>query len=852
MLSKLQCMAFSIFMLPFIKTEETIMSVNIFVSYCHEDNKKEKSKDIDDFIRHISPSIEELNIKIWYDKENLAGSLFQTAIDENLRNSDIVCFFVSTNFLLSSACKDEMRKAKELKKRCVYIILSDCEWQSVKNISDSLLLPTDAKPLSSFGDKNQGVKDIWDGLKKVIEDERAMKEISVSDKFSEFLNSSDVLVNAHQNKTIVTLNDIYVYPTLTKINDTQKEEKIDSENISRLINEDKKILIAGEDQSGKTSLCKILFRDLKNTGFFPIYIPFKENPEGIIANKVEKFFKEQYCAKTDFNNIEKNKIVLILDDFHKVSLISKKERIISELKMYPFQIILADDIFALNIKDEKIIAEYCKYNIKQYTPKLRNSLIVKWRSLKDGNNDTENQQYEKIDQTTKIVDETLGNTFYGGILPSYPFFILSVLSSYESINNPLDKEITSSGYCYQALILMYLDKNGVIKDDFGKYLNFLEHISYYFFIKKKTQITENELTGFIENDYKPLYNLQDEDVLIKTLHKSNIFVKDNCGNYKFSYDYLYYYFSAKYLSDNLDDNETIINDIIVNLHKNENAYIAIFICHHTKNNKLLDNIIDNTKLLFKDVVPTTLSKQELSFLDNQINEMVNVAISQIKISAPEKEREKQLEHKEIEEEERSLSEKDAEELANEDILARELRKSIKSVEVIGQIIRNRADSLKKDRIEIFIREGFGTILRILSSFLVAVKNEDSRDDFIEFIISKVKEKDKTQTNDTQLRENVRKQFYLFCFNVINGFVWKAIDSLGTQKNNNIIEKIALEMKAPAYSLFKHGSFMWYSKNVQIDEISKEINTPNFSDTARNIMRILILNHCRVETVSKIV
>jgi len=51
----------------------------------------------------------------------------------------------------------------------------------------------------------------------------------------------------------------------------------------------------------------------------------------------------------------------------------------------------------------------------------------------------------------------------------------------------------------------------------------------------------------------------------------------------------------------------------LNLHKDENAYIAIFISHHSKNAYILDEIILNAQCLFDKYKSATLSKEELSF-----------------------------------------------------------------------------------------------------------------------------------------------------------------------------------------------------------------------------------------------
>ena len=85
-------------------------------------------------------------------------------------------------------------------------------------------------------------------------------------------------------------------------------------------------------------------------------------------------------------------------------------------------------------------------------------MIKKWILLTDKKNDNihnENEKYKNIDSTTELVNTALGKVIGKGIMPAYPFFILSVIITYDTVEKKLDQEITSQGYCYQALIYIF-------------------------------------------------------------------------------------------------------------------------------------------------------------------------------------------------------------------------------------------------------------------------------------------------------------------------------------------------------------------------------------------------------------
>jgi hypothetical protein len=148
--------------------------LKLFISYSHLDNGN-----IEQFIKHIAPLKNNGFIENWYDRKIIAGQDFQDNIDNNLGNADIICLFISANFLSSNACLKEKKDALEFKKKkgiaVVPVILSKCGWLDDKDISSLLALPTDGKPISEFTDSNDAWNNVYNGLKKVIEEEKRLK-----------------------------------------------------------------------------------------------------------------------------------------------------------------------------------------------------------------------------------------------------------------------------------------------------------------------------------------------------------------------------------------------------------------------------------------------------------------------------------------------------------------------------------------------------------------------------------------------------------------------------------------------------------------------------------------------------
>ncbi|MDL1970731.1 MAG: TIR domain-containing protein [Candidatus Desulfofervidaceae bacterium] len=604
--------------------------LKLFISYSHEDNIDEKPY-IKEFIKHLTPLKKEGLVEEWYDRKNLPGKEFQDEIDKNLENSDIICLFISANYLASPSCEREKKKALKLRKEkgilVIPIILSPCGWLDDKDISKLLALPTDGKPITTFENRDEAWLDGYTGLKEIVEEEIKIRKLKLSNEFEKFLQDTEMLIKAHSKKERVFIDDIFVYPELDKYDDLREyEETISSKKLIKNILDYPKLVIAGEELSGKTTICKIIFKEFRNKNFIPIYISTESTRlSGKLQNKVISSFYNQYKEiEFEIENIDKNRIVLIIDDFH---LANNKEKIMEELSIYPRCIIIVDDIFSLNIRDEKLISSFSYFKIKELKPSFRYELIKKWVNLTDKETI---ENYKNIDKHIDLINATLGRTIGKGVMPAYPFFILSAMVAYEIFTMPLDQEITSQGYCYQALIYFYLRKNGVKNDEIDIYINFLTELAFYIYKEKKYELSQDEFEIFM-NLYTQKYNLPiKQEIVLRNLKQ--IFSLDSFNNYSFRYPYIYYFFVAKYLVEHIHIKECEteikreIETIINNLHVNEYAYIAVFMIHHSKELEILEEIILNALCLFDKYKPATLTKDEIAFFDKQADIIVKAIL----------------------------------------------------------------------------------------------------------------------------------------------------------------------------------------------------------------------------------
>ena len=822
--------------------------VNIFLSYSHWDGSY-----IEDFRRFIQPLCDNGRVDLWYDRNIMAGDDFWSRIDEHLGNRDIICLFISKHYLASPACKEEMNRAFLMKQHhniaVVPIILSPCLWLDDVKLNSALALPTDGKPVSGFDDKDIAWMKVCEGLKAIIAKMERLKELRLNESHIKFLNDASLFTKAHENKEVLTMEDIFVSPDLGWYNEEKnKQERTTFDEMSDKIVMGNKVVIAGEDQSGKTTLAKVLIQRLKERNYIPIYIKDEQELlQGNLEYRVSQLFKSQYETKYDLSDFEKELIVPIVDDFHKAR---KKELALKRLSAFNQLILIVDTIFDLEMYKKDLVSGFDRYRIKPMKPSLRNALIKKWLSISDRidtDPDFINNDLAQIDARTDMINQTLGKTIGSGLMPAYPFFLLTLLSNYETLNNRLNDEVTSQGYYYQALIILFLAREKVTNDKIDTYLNFLTELSYAIF-HNKAALSQATFDNFFAK-YEEQFNLPEpRAILLAKLKRSGILRETSLGNYDFDYPYLYYFFVGKYFSEHIDDryeeNKQAIAEvhkILDNLHKNENAYITIFLVHHSKDQNLISEIERRADELFKEFAPATLDKEELAFFSPNFVEQQKLTNEKQNVA---KEREKHLARQDAVE--------DAEQNRSEDLnddedngLSAQLRRSIKTVEVMGCILRNRA-GWNRQKLEQLFEKGASVHLRIVSSFFVLVQHMIKRENYDDFIQKRVAAKN-PQMSDSQLKVVSQNIFWNLNFGFILAMIDRVTIALGAKTLIDISDSVCDRLGSPASFVIKENIAMRYQHNIRIDEI-KTFDTKRLAPPTKNALLFFVNQFCKYNRI----
>lgn len=146
---------------------EATRTIKLFYCYAHEDKELR-----DKLEKHLGALRRLGQIVGWYDREIQAGTEWEHEIDAQISTSSIILLLVSADFISSDYCYSvEMQKALELHRighsRVIPILLRLVDWQGTP-IATLQMLPTGAKPITSWANQDEAFEDIARNIRAVV------------------------------------------------------------------------------------------------------------------------------------------------------------------------------------------------------------------------------------------------------------------------------------------------------------------------------------------------------------------------------------------------------------------------------------------------------------------------------------------------------------------------------------------------------------------------------------------------------------------------------------------------------------------------------------------------------------
>jgi GTPase SAR1 family protein len=657
--------------------------------------------------------------------------------------------------------------------------------------------------------------------------------VALDEKFENYLNDTAIDYPNDFTEKII-LDNIFIYPDLQKL--SEKKEKI-SKAISsnEILTNWEQVIIYGEEQCGKTTLCKRLVIDSFNNGSYPILIDAYEinytNPEDLI----KKYLKKEYKNLNPKNYVLGKHKILIIDNYDLIRLDEKKQEIFiqNSLKVFDKIILIASESFRFVIHELDCFNDFTKFNFLLFGNQKREELITKWISL-NPNKDT-NKIYREID----LIKIQINSIIKNNIVPPKPFFLLTILSSLEAFK-PGNQEITSYGHCYQSLIYKSLEKIRIKPNEIDKYLNFLTELSFFIFEIKENNISTEQFKIFCES-YNKKFIKVDGIELATNLKNCNL-VKLESNSISFKYKYIQYFYIAKYIAEHIDkkDIHDLFLNLLENLHVEENANIIVFITYHSKKKEIIEDIMLNIMGLFDEYEEATLKSTELDFMQDFIEELPTILI---KNQSVEEEREKKNAQLDKYDQSDQKYNGEIEKLDSKNILST-IYKSFKSIEIVGQIIRNRYASIEKETLIELTENAYAVGLRFLNFYLKI--SETYKDEIVKMIEHKLISNPDLTTEEIKIE--ARKNYLFLMYGLIFSVVKKISFSAGSQDALEIYEELNTNTSSPAYQLIFFSILLTFSKEFELSDIILEKKVFKDNVVCLKILKEIIVQYIYLNDV----
>lgn len=157
--------------------------VELFIPYSHRDEDL-----LNELHAHLAALRREDQAVLWWDRRIEAGEHWDDEIDGHLETAEIVVPLISSDFIASDYCYGkELKRTLERHERgeCVVIpvIARACDWQHLP-FGKIQTLPRDAKPITSWSNRDEAWADVAKGIRSTIEKRGPPSVVSGSERLS--------------------------------------------------------------------------------------------------------------------------------------------------------------------------------------------------------------------------------------------------------------------------------------------------------------------------------------------------------------------------------------------------------------------------------------------------------------------------------------------------------------------------------------------------------------------------------------------------------------------------------------------------------------------------------------------
>ncbi len=645
----------------------------------------------------------------------------------------------------------------------------------------------------------------------------------------------------HPKKDFLTLDDIYIYPDIRDISDESTIKKR-IYSVEEILKKYEYVYFLGTEEIGKTTLLKRIAKDYLEQNNSVIVLDGKDIKTTSIDELLKRFYRKYSLPEIEtFDNS-----VLLIDDLSKQNLQNHHfEKLITELvKKFKQIIIFIDKQHFIQESGKYLKHNFHEVEILPFGFHKRHEFIKKWLTIGSTNDEENisNELYERIDHITSQFNTIMKKN----IMDSRPIYLITIIQTLENLSQNGNFHLTSFGQCYQVLINEMLRKSKVTNpQDIDGVINFLSYISYYFYKNNIYLVSEDEFEKIVTEYGKKFVAITG---IKEILLDGGIFYSRDNYNLQFSQKYLYYFCCAKYFSDNSQILQSEIEKLCKNIYNEQKANILIFLVHHLRGTDLLNEILVHTVCLLDNQKPFEMNIENIQYFKRLISNKVKSYVLESRNA--ENEREKILKKQDSIDEELSIVdlaiEDSLEELERDEFkeatnfkFFQESLSAVRSLEVLGQIAKNRSSSIEKENLKYILEVSYDAGLKVLNFYLESLNNDV---DELKNLAKEMILQNNENISESQALIEAETLIHSICFSLCFYMIQLIAKATAHSKLLDLSNAVLLEHDTPANQLIHLYSRLLVSYQLP-KHLIKRINQSNQQNPlVLSLLNGIVLNH----------
>jgi len=174
-----------------------------------------------------------------------------------------------------------------------------------------------------------------------------------------------------------------------------------------------------------------------------------------------------------------------------------------------------------------------------------------------------------------------------------------------------------------------------------------------------------------------------------------------------------------------------------------------------------------------------------------------------------------------------------------------INKTFKSIEIIGQIIRNRHSSLKKDKLYEITDSAYGTGLRLVNFYIKL--SDRFKEDIIRYIENILMQN--PNIAEETLERKAKTEFLFITYNTLFSIMKKIATSVGSVDALEIYDKLSEHYGTPAHKLLKIAITLHFATNINMDELKALHEDLEDNIVAQRLFKDFVIEHLYLYKIS---